>query len=44
MNEMLARLINLQQFVQGGHGSSSKKYQPSDINSGGYNNNNAIAN
>ena len=28
MNEMLARLVNLQQFVQGGHGSKSRAYQP----------------
>ena len=28
-NEMLARLIQLQQFVQGGHGSQSRSYQPS---------------
>ena len=26
MNEMLARLVNLQQFVQGGHGSNSRTY------------------
>ena len=29
MNEMLARLVNLQQFVQGGHGSNSRAYQGS---------------
>ena len=28
MNEMLARLVNLQQFIQGGHGSQSRSYQP----------------
>lgn len=26
MNEMLARLVNLQQFIQGGHGSQSRSY------------------
>ena len=26
MNEMLARMINLQQFIQGGHGSQTRAY------------------
>ena len=26
MNEMLARLVNLQQFIQGGHGSQTRAY------------------
>ena len=30
MNELLARMVNLQQFIQGGHGSKSRAYQPSD--------------
>jgi hypothetical protein len=36
MNEMLARLVNLQQFVQGGHGSKSRQYQPNESTLGGY--------
>jgi hypothetical protein len=29
-NEMLARVIQLQQFIQGGHGSNSRPFQPNN--------------